>query len=376
LDGLFIQFISPNHFELWHDVIIFGAAIAWPCSILFTTSLLQMKSYYPRVYIFYQIMIGMFFVPSLLYPFTGFETAATFIGLLIIIITLYSFVISLLLSFKTAVARYYFAATALFIFGMVIQELKLFNVYFPVLGEGNYSVQLGSAMEALLFSLALGYRINVMRQSGVAQDTKIKKLEYTNLQGKVNPHFLYNSLNMILGMLNSNQKAAEQTVVELADIYEYMTYYVEKDLVSLREEWEFAAKYFHIMNKRSGQKASISKKISAEAAHFMIPPLTIQPLIENCLKHTKPASPQKKSAKGKNIFTIKMKAETSGDGLQLSISDNGNSAKGNFKPGGALENIKQRLQHYYSHVNVSIQPAKDAGTIVEIQVSDRKQYSK
>ncbi|MDH4199898.1 MAG: histidine kinase [Spirochaetia bacterium] len=371
LDGLFIQFISPNHIDNWHHVIVFGAVIAWPCSILFTTSLLQVKNVYPGAYRFYQFMIAMFFVPSILYPFVEFQNAIVMTGFCIIIVTLFSFAVSFLLSFQSMIARYYFGATLIFILGMLIQEIKLFNIYFPVISQSNYSVQIGSALEALLFSLALGYRINVMRQSGIAQEIKIKKLEYSSLQGKVNPHFLYNSLNMILGMLQSDKNAAEQTVVELAKIYEYMTYHVEKDLVPIKEEWQFARKYFQIMNKRTGQKDRLVEDFPKNAQNFPVPPLSLQPLIENCLKHAKPKNVAK-DKKEKYIFTISMSVKMTNEGAIILVSDNGEPSEMYTRPQGALENIRQRLEHYYSNVEVSIHPVKTGGTKVEICISGRK----
>ncbi|MDH4263750.1 MAG: histidine kinase [Spirochaetia bacterium] len=382
LDGLFIQYISPDHIEKWHLVVIIGASIAWPCYILFTTSVLPIKKHYPRVYIFYQFMLAMFFVPSILYPFVHFEKTTVLVAFLIIIVTITSSIISFLLSFKIQVAQYYFAATALFVLGMAIQEVKLFDIYIPVLGEGNYSVQFGSALEALLFSLAMGYRIKVMRESSIAKDDQIKQLEYSNLQGKVNPHFLYNSLNMILEMLQADKKAAAQTVVDLANIYEYMSYYVAKDLVPLKEEWQFAKKYFKIMNKRSGQKMLLKEDFSAKAHEFMVPPLSLQPLIENCLKHGRPKSSfvtssdnTKSKSKVKYVFSIFLRAEIHEQALILSIVDNGQFTNTNIREGGSLESIKHRFEHYYTNVNVSIQPANDVGTKVEISISERKKRS-
>jgi len=372
LDGLFQLHIAPNHFELWHYVVVFGAAIAWPCSILFTTSLLPVKNHYPRVYILYHVLIALFFVPSFLYPLIGFEKATQLIGLFIIISTLLSFVISLLLSFQYHAARYYLAATFLFILGIVVQELKIFDIYVAVLSEGNYSLQLGSALEALLFSLALGYRINIMRQTNLEKESQIKKLEFLNLQGKVNPHFLYNSLNMVLGMLQEDKKAVKKTVGDLAEIYEYMTYYVEKDLVPLKEEWQFAQKYFGIMNKRRGKKYKLNVSLDNHASAFPIPPLTLQTLIENCFKHARPQNVSR-GKKEKNVLSITMSAEMSEDGLILNISDDGISGDIKVKPEGSLENIRQRLDHHYSRVLVSIDTLKSGGVKTLIQISRRKQ---
>jgi len=371
LDGLFVQYIAPDHFKLWHFVVVFGASIAWPCSILFTTSLLSIKSHYPRIYGIYVFMIVMFLVPSLLYPFAGFEMATALIGLLIIINVLFSFVISLLLSFRIRVARYYFAATTMFVLGMVIQELKLFDIYIPALSNGNYSLQLGSSLEALLFSLALGYRINLMRQTNLDKEMQIKKLEFSNLQGKVNPHFLYNSLNMVLGMLEEDKKAVKRTVGELADIYEYMTYYLEKDLVLLKEEWQFALKYFGIMNKRIGRKYKINIKMDKNASTFMIPPLTLQTLVENCLKHAKPNNAAK-GKKDKYLLTISMAAKMTENGLSLSVSDDGITGEIKVKPEGSLENIRQRLEYHYSSVSVTMEPVKTGGVKTAILISGRK----
>lgn len=362
LDGLFFQYMSPDNLEAWQSIIIFGAAIAWPCSILFTTSLLQIKKHYPRWYIFYQIMIFMFFIPSLTYSFIGFENSVKFVGLLIIIITISSFLVSLLLSFnKNTIARYYFIATFIFILGMIVQELKIFNIYIPVLSQKNHSIQLGSALEALLFSLALGYKIKLMRQSIIEKDNELLNAKYTNLKDKMNPHFVLNTLSIIMSYLKKDVNKANAALNYFTSAYKYLIRHENTHLTSIQNEINFTRDYGNILLIKFSDTLKINYDISGELDGVMIPFLSLQPVVENAFKHGIRKI-------GNGIIDIKIKV--SGEKVEIEIrnSSNGQPIKNPF--GGTLGAIKRRIEYFFEDSGLTIS-VHGKETIVKIHYKNR-----
>jgi sensor histidine kinase YesM len=233
--------------------------------------------------------------------------------------------------------------------------------------NNSYILNAAAAIEQILFLMLAIFWWKNLSNEYTNLDHRFKIMQVKSMDQKMNPHFLYNSLNMILGMLQEDKKQAEETVVELADIYEYMTYHVERDLVPLKEEWQFALRYFTIMNKRSNGFAKIKTQLSKNAQMFSIPPLTIQTILENCLKHGRP-----KTISPKDSFLIIMKAQIEQNTLTISISDNGSGFDDKQKSSGAIQNIKQRLEHYYSRVQVIRENQQKGGTRITIIISENK----
>jgi sensor histidine kinase YesM len=107
---------------------------------------------------------------------------------------------------------------------------------------------------------------------------------YETLRNQVNPHFLFNSLNTLLMMVGDNE-AAVKYVESLSDFMRYMLNTRDKEAVLLRDELKIARQYVFIQQSRFGGKLSVSFDVAESYFHYAIPPLSLQMLIENSLKH-------------------------------------------------------------------------------------------
>lgn len=106
------------------------------------------------------------------------------------------------------------------------------------------------------------------------------------LKNQVDPHFIFNSLNTLSYLISQNPETARLFNDTLAKVYRYILVKKEKDLVMLKEEIEFASNYFYLLKIRyqTGLKMTIEfDDIITE--HYMLPPLSVQILIENAIKH-------------------------------------------------------------------------------------------
>jgi two-component system LytT family sensor kinase len=105
------------------------------------------------------------------------------------------------------------------------------------------------------------------------------------LQRQINPHFLFNTLNSIASLVRFRPEQARVLIVKLASILRVLLQ-EHNDLVPLRDELQFADDYLDIELVRFGsEKLRISKEIAPETLDILVPPMLLQPLIENCIKH-------------------------------------------------------------------------------------------
>lgn len=120
------------------------------------------------------------------------------------------------------------------------------------------------------------------------QQLKTEKLksQYETLKNQVNPHFLFNSFNTLLNVIDEDPGKASVYVEHLSDFYRSIVNLREKDLILLEEELRIIEHYFFIQKKRFGEALLFVNEVSEEqAATYSLPPLTLQLLTENAVKH-------------------------------------------------------------------------------------------
>ena len=109
-------------------------------------------------------------------------------------------------------------------------------------------------------------------------------LQYEALKNQVNPHFLFNSLNTLSGLIGKDTKRAQLFVKQLSDIYRYILEQKDRELVPLETEMIFVENYISLMKIRFGENLQVEKHIPAGKTYRIIP-LSVQMLVENAIKH-------------------------------------------------------------------------------------------
>ncbi|MGA0560151.1 sensor histidine kinase [Larkinella sp. VNQ87] len=105
------------------------------------------------------------------------------------------------------------------------------------------------------------------------------------LRQQVNPHFLFNSLNSLTALISENPQKAEVFAEELSSVYRYLLRSNERPLTPLETELEFIQSYYHLLKTRHGDALSLVTRIRPGAEALQLPPLTLQLLVENAVKH-------------------------------------------------------------------------------------------
>lgn len=159
------------------------------------------------------------------------------------------------------------------------------------------------------------------------------------LTARIRPHFLFNSLNAVLGVIRSDPRRAEQALEELSDLFRVLMA-ENKQLVTLGEEIALCRQYLDLEHLRLGERLRVAWDIEGCPADAQVPPLMLQPLLENAVYHgiepcTEPA-------------TVTIRAERAGEEVRIVLSNpyHGENAHhaGNRM---ALDNIRERLMLFY-----------------------------
>ena len=128
------------------------------------------------------------------------------------------------------------------------------------------------------------------REKGVKKVERLQKekiqSQFEILRNQVNPHFLFNSFNTLITIIEDDPKMAVEYVEQLSDFFRNIVNYRDKDIITLKEETELLQTYFFLQQKRFGKNLSLDINISEQQQiQSYIPPLTLQLLAANAIKH-------------------------------------------------------------------------------------------
>jgi two-component system LytT family sensor kinase len=132
------------------------------------------------------------------------------------------------------------------------------------------------------------YSLNRWRENTLEKE-QLKKVnlqsQYESLKSQVNPHFLFNSLNSLSSLIADEPDRAEEFVDEMSKVYRYLLQTNEGDLTTLDTELTFIQSYFHLLKTRYGAGIRLEVAVDEPFRAYKLPPLTLQMLVENAVKH-------------------------------------------------------------------------------------------
>ena len=167
-------------------------------------------------------------------------------------------------------------------------------------------------------------------------EEKTAQARYMALQNQLNPHFLFNSLNTLISEIEYNPMNAIEFTRNLADTYRYILYCQDKHTIPLKEELDFLNTYILLQKVRLGDCLAIDNRIDDKYWDVPIPPLTLQLLIENVIKH--------------NVISINkpmkvcLTTEILNNEIWLSVSNPIKLKQGVISSGKGLMNLSQRYK--------------------------------
>ena len=160
------------------------------------------------------------------------------------------------------------------------------------------------------------------------------------LQARIRPHFLFNSLNAVLGLIRRDPKRAEQTLEDLSDLFRALMS-DGRSLVRLADEIALIERYAAIEQLRLGERLRMSWELDNAPVDAMLPPLVLQPLVENAIYHG--VEP------GTGTGDVLVRIERRGDRVLAAIENPWHAAGAGGRAGNhmALDNIRERLMLFF-----------------------------
>lgn len=197
------------------------------------------------------------------------------------------------------------------------------------------------------------------------------KAELKALRAQINPHFLFNSLNTIVSFCRTNPDKARNLLIELSEFFR-RSLKASRDFVTLKEELEHVDSYLTLEQARFGERLIIEQDVSPDTLDILMPTFTLQPLVENAVKHGLLAKA--------NGGTITIVAKTIGHQVEVAITDNGQGIPAAIQEqvlepgfgkgaGVGLTNVNERLKAIYGIKHaLTIHSVEGQGTTVLLHI--------
>lgn len=193
----------------------------------------------------------------------------------------------LLIGFISSFVVSIFTVFLLHIFQDVVIDGNDFSKFIANEKPANYLV---SVIITLVVSLAMhafyfykAYNENKVKEQKIIAGTANAKFE--SLKNQIDPHFLFNSLNVLSSLIEENPENAQQFTTSLSKIYRYVLEQKDKELVTVSEELAFAKTYMKLLKMRFENSITFDMPVDFDNTDAKVVPLSLQLLLENTIKH-------------------------------------------------------------------------------------------
>jgi two-component system sensor histidine kinase AlgZ len=245
--------------------------------------------------------------------------------------------LALLWLMAQALARMNFAAAAVTIAALGVLVAVLVEAFVNTLEPRGANAYVAHIVFTLVATAAL---LAYFRLRAKALSPAISEARLQALQARIRPHFLFNSINGVLSLVRSDPRRAEEALHDMADLFRVLMR-DNRELTPLADEVELCRQYLDLEKLRLGERLDVDWNIKSMPADALVPPLLLQPLLENAVYHGIESS----SARGTisiNIFLSRLEVHAI---LRNPYSDQGKRhARGNKM---ALANIRERLALHF-----------------------------
>jgi hypothetical protein len=197
---------------------------------------------------------------------------------------------------------------------------------------------LGEDLVALAGAAAeIAGKVESLRQQEMTR--LVSQAELRALQSQINPHFLFNALNTLYGTIPRESSAARRMVLNLAEIFRYFLQ-SDKTFVTLAEELQIVRAYLEVEQSRLGDRLAVEIRVEDGALPVPIPVLSVQPLVENAIKHG--------VAQRTEPGFVRIAAILNRDGLRVTVENSGAPhGPASSGAGVGLQNVRRRLEICY-----------------------------
>lgn len=231
-------------------------------------------------------------------------------------------------------SNYIFMLIVTYLLGILIPsvEFRGLNILFGIIGP---------ATMYFLWSLVY-FTFHYFEQynKSLQYEAVINEIELNHLKSQLNPHFIFNALNSIRGLVDENPRKSKSAITKLSNILRNSLMMDKKRLISFEEEMATVKDYLALESIRYEERLHVEIDIDGGVGGMKIPPMMLQTLVENGIKHGISVL--------KDGGEIKIGAALVGDHLNIQIRNTGQYVNGRkYSPGYGLSNTKKRLELIY-----------------------------
>jgi signal transduction histidine kinase len=265
----------------------------------------------------------------------------------------------------------HFAGATVFLAAWTAYELALLQLLAPLRGLDpmflRYAMPWQGFLGVMLYGVVagIGYAVrgvmNVHRlEMAAATAERLRaEAELAALRAHLDPHFLFNTLHGVMQLLRDEPERAERALERLADLLRFVLHLdrLHARTITLEAEWEFVQSFLWLEQMRLGDRLTVDAEVDDDAMACTVPPFTLQPLVENALRHGIAPRPEG--------GTVTIRARNADDRLYMEVADDGVGAAevpGEATPGLGLQAVVRRLRSQFGDaavdVNISTAPGR------------------
>jgi sensor histidine kinase YesM len=223
-----------------------------------------------------------------------------------------------------------------------------------------WNLLMGSWLYLVVAGLSYAVRAHrrIRMQEAAAAEARLlaQQAQLAALRAQINPHFLFNALHSVGALVSSDPARADRALECLGDLLRYAL--GAEDRVLFAQEWRFTQDYLAFEQLRLGNRLRVDAHVETDAQSVLVPPLLLQPLVENAVRHGIADRP--------DGGRVEIRARVEGARLLVRVTDDGNGSPAGVDDGLGLGSVRRRLAALYGdEASLAIEP-RTAGFSVEI----------
>ena len=240
---------------------------------------------------------------------------------------------------------------------------------------GMYAAQWQAFSGLMVYGTLIGFSYMVQAQDRARQEERLRmeaealrvRSDLSALRSQLNPHFLFNTLNSVVTLVGSDPAKAEQALLSLSSMLRYALgsrSEIEEAEVTFEEELRFTEAYLALEKLRLGDRLRIERTIDPAALVLELPSLTLQPLVENAIKHSISKRPEG--------GTLAIRATARQGCLLIDVWDDGEGASPEQlanSSGLGLKTVRRRVELYYEELaSMTVLAAPEGGMTISLRL--------
>ncbi len=265
---------------------------------------------------------------------------------------------------------------AIFI-GVIIQGVTdFYRIQFGIIPHYDFKVSLRNFLSvidvnflvyfAMIFIIYTYFYFNIIRANEIKQsqlESQLVTTKLNTLKTQMEPHFLFNTLNAIIGLIDLDKKRAQNTLIDLSSLLRMLTKKTMEHEHRLDQELEMVNHYIDILKVRFEDELEIDVEVADHLLDKKVPTMLFQPLIENAINHG--------FAQCSGQFQIGVRGFEQGGKMVFIVENNGNPLQENApsrQTGVGVSNLQQRLKNLYGSRATYVLRNKEQGVenVIEI----------